>query len=150
MTVSFLKTFMHAARDITGADRALAVDLEMQVQATHNLDEHTLKTPRFSNVALLNLRRALDQQVAILANNVVTTPAEAPITNTSFSDLRVVVAIPVPTLGAVYLDQHIRQGVIPRETIDRLFALAQAVIAAGDTGLSAAELVTRYGSQPTG
>ncbi|HEX2619404.1 MAG TPA: hypothetical protein VHL11_04630, partial [Phototrophicaceae bacterium] len=41
-------------------------------------------------------------------------------TNTNFANLRVVVCIPVKGHGAVYLDQHIRNGIIPRDMIDRL------------------------------
>lgn len=144
MNDSFVTKFLQVAREVTSAERGMAVDTDLKVQDTINLDEATLKTPRFSNLAEVTLRQAIDQNEAILTNNIVTTPEEAPRTNTSFSDLRVVVAIPIPEMGAVYLDQHIRQGVIHREVIDRLSTMVRQVIAEGQTNLSKDELVALY------
>jgi hypothetical protein len=56
----------------------------------------------------------------VLTNNIITDPAQAPITNTTFTDLRVIVAIPVDGVGAIYLDQHIRNGMFQRDTIDKI------------------------------
>lgn len=144
MTESFVTKFLQVAREITSAERGMAVDTDMKIQSLINLDEATLKAPRFSTLAEVTLRQAIDENAPILTNNIVTTPEEAPRTNTTFSDLRVVVAIPIPDMGAVYLDQHIRQGVIHREVIDRLSTMVRQVIAEGQTNLSKDELVALY------
>jgi hypothetical protein len=144
MTETFVTKFLQVAREVTAADRGMAVDMNLKIQAVINLDEATLKAPRFSNLAEVTLRQALDENAPILTNNIVTTPEEAPRTNTTFSDLRVVVAIPVPEMGAVYLDQPIRHGMIPREVMERLSAMVQQVIAEGQTDLSKDELIALY------
>ena len=144
MSDSFVTKFLHVAREVTAADRGMAVDMNLQVQAAINLDESTLRAPRFTTLAEVTLRQALDQNEAILTNNIVTTPEEAPRTNTTFSDLRVVMVIPVPDMGAVYLDQPIKKGVIPREVMNKLSTMVRQVIAEGQTELSKDELVALY------
>jgi hypothetical protein len=125
----------------------MAVDRNLKVLERINLDDDTLKTPRFSVLANATLRRAMDNDDAILTNNVVTNPSEAPLTNTTFSDLRVIVVIPVGELGGIYLDQHIRQGVIAREVIDDLHSLSKQALAQG-TLPTAEELLQMYQALP--
>lgn len=147
MSNEFLAAFMRAAREITSAERGLAVDHDFTVQDRLNLTDDVLQTPRFANLANLTLRQAMEENAPIVTNNIITNASDAPVTNTNFSDLRVVVVIPVSDMGAVYLDQHIRQGVIPRDIVDALYALAQAAVVGGYTHLSADELVQMYRQQ---
>ncbi len=120
MDKSFLSRYLQIALHVTGAERGVAVDRQMQIVHHANLDERTLQNPEF--MALVNtwLARALEDQNTIITNNIITDPSQAPHTNTNFSDLRAVVCIPVNQHGAIYLDRHIRSGIIPREVIDRL------------------------------
>jgi hypothetical protein len=147
MSNEFLAAFMHAAREITSAERGLAVDRDFKLQDRLNLPDETLQAPRFANLANITLRQAMDQNEPIVTNNIITSPSEAPVTNTNFSDLRVVIVIPVEGIGAVYLDQHIRQGVIPRDIVEALYRLAQTAVAGGYTHLTSDELVEMYRQQ---
>jgi hypothetical protein len=147
MSADFLVNFLQVAKTITGVERGMAVDQNLNVLHRINLDEETLKTPRFSVLANSTLRRAMESNDAILTNNVVTNPSEAPLTNTSFSDLRVIVAIPLGKAGAVYLDQHIRQGVISREMIEDLHNLGKQALDQGAAS-STEELLQMYQALP--
>jgi len=50
-----------------------------------------------------------------------------------------VVAIPVPEHGAVYLDQRIRQGVFPRDLVERLNEFGRYLISNEKTAIDLAE-----------
>lgn len=142
----FLSVFMRFALDVTKAERGLAVDEALQALDFANLEAATVNTANFQTLLRASLQEALSNQQAVITNNIITDPSEAPITNTNFSDLRVIVVMPIGKIGAVYLDQHIRQGVIGREVIDRLSAFAESLLAAGETQWSLEALKTRYES----
>ncbi|NWF70629.1 MAG: hypothetical protein HXY40_16205 [Chloroflexi bacterium] len=144
MSDHFLSALMRTAKDITQAERALAVDVDLNVLETLNLDTPTLNSAHFQEVATGALRRGLDNNEAIITNNIITDPAQAPVTNTNFTDLRVVVVIPVKGRGAVYLDQHIRHGIIPRQTIDKLMRLVRQVMSSAESEPGAEALHTMY------
>src|SRR6185369_14262543 len=111
MSDHLLSKLMRVAKQITRAERAMAVDSELNVLDTLNLEQAVLNAPHFHEVAMVSLRRAIDRNESIITNNIITDPAQAPVTNTNFTDLRVVVVLPVMDHGAVYLDQHIRYGI---------------------------------------
>lgn len=144
MTTAFLKAFMHLAYQVTIAERGMVVDTQLALLDTINVEPDLMQSTRFSTLANNTLQQALDRDEAIITNNIITNPAEAPVTNTNFADLRVVVAIPVPAMGAVYLDQHIRRGVIAREVIQNLHTLAKALVAKGQLDLSHDDLLAQY------
>jgi len=144
MTQAFLSQFLHAALQVTNAERGMAVDNELAVQELYNLDEETLQSPEFSDLAFQALADAIHQRETILTNNVITDPSKAPITNTNFSELRVVVAVPVLGIGAIYLDQHIRNGIIPRENIEKLQEVATRAITANRLEMTYDELVALF------
>ncbi len=144
MTTAFLKTFMTVCYQVTAAERGMAVDTQLAVLETINVEPDMLESTRFSTLANNTLQQAIERDEAIITNNIITNPAEAPVTNTNFSDLRVVVAIPVKAIGAVYLDQHIRRGVIAREIIQNLHLLAQQLVATGQLELSADDILAQY------
>jgi hypothetical protein len=129
MSVQLLTDFMKLVLDITGAERGLAVDTEMTICAMANLDEDTAQSPKFSDLALQALSDAMTDNEAVITNNIITDPSQAPTTNTNFSHLRFVVAIPLPQVGAVYVDQPIRNGVISRDPIEKLRQLGEQVAA---------------------
>ena len=60
------------------------------------------------------------------------------------ADLRAVVAIPLASMGALYLDQPIRQGIISRESIDRVQEFALRLIVEERTDLEESELKALY------
>lgn len=142
MDAEFLSKFMRTSKEITGAERCLSVDPDLQVLDAINLD---ISTPsNIATVARTCLTQAMETGQVVITNNIITDPSQAPVTNTNFSDLRVVVAIPIGRIGAVYLDQHIRRGIIPRETTEKLAILIDHVFQEGLWDLSKDELIALY------
>lgn len=127
MNDSLLTKMMRVAYKVTGAERALAVNYDLETLDKINLEETTLEDPSFIGFAQKWLRHALDEGHYVITNNVVTDPTKAPTTNTNFANLRVVVCIPVRGHGGVYLDQHIRNGIIAREVINRLMDVIHGI-----------------------
>lgn len=140
----FLANFVHLAHHITRAERGMAVDNDLRVCELINLDQTVIERTDFSELAAGTMVQAIQQQEPVITNNMITDPASAPVTNTNFSDLRVIVAIPVGGLGAIYLDQHIRNGIIARATTDRLMAFGDAIVANGQTNLDLDTLMNMY------
>ncbi|GAB4523248.1 MAG: hypothetical protein OHK0046_36710 [Anaerolineae bacterium] len=144
MDASFLQNFMRAAQKITHAERCLVVDVNLNIVEVVNVDESTLQSPEFIDFAMQCLREAWETGDPILTNNVVTNPSDAPTTNTNFANLRVIVAMPIAGHGVIYLDQHIRNGVMPKQMIDRLMSLAGYLMSHDMEGLSPAEMAQTY------
>jgi hypothetical protein len=140
MSELFLENFMYAAKDITSAETSIAVDVNLQLVVVDPAQD----TADIEELAAQCLRDALESGQAIITNNIVTDPADAPTTNTNFSDLKVVVALPVANYGAIYLDRSIRSGIIPKQTIDRLMRLANHVTQSGQEDKNRGELVALY------
>lgn len=133
---------MRLALQKTGAERALAAADDLSIVATQNLEQADLMSSQFTGIEVI--RRALDNGEPIITNNAVMDPNLAPVTNTNFSNLRVVVVIPVEEYGAIYLDQHIRRGVIPRDVVLRLWTLAIQLVDSGQMDISEADLDALY------
>lgn len=144
MSQTFLSKLMRVAKQITRAERAMAVDTNLEVLETLNLDASVIGTPNFQEVATQTLRRAMERGEPIITNNIITDPSQAPVTNTNFTDLRVVVVIPVDKYGAIYLDQHIRYGIIPRQTIEKLMRLVVRVLEQREENSDEAALTEIY------
>ncbi len=144
MSESFLAKFMQTVKGITGAKRLMAVDNNMNLVETINLEPEVLESAQFSELAYDCLNRAIEQGEPIITNNIITDPTQAPVTNTNFSDLRVIVAFPVSGHGAIYLDQHIRYGIISRETTDKLMHLVNHIIKNNLTDSKEADFLELY------
>lgn len=144
MPASFLTTFMEFARDITGAERSLAMDADLNIVGRIDISPELLKQQSFIMMARQIIKQSLRLKSGVLTNNLFQDPSDAPTTNTNFSNLRVVVAIPIIDHGGIYLDQHIRQGVIAREDIDRLTAFAGYLVESNRTDITAEELSQLY------
>ena len=142
MSSAFLSNFMRLALQQTGAERALAADSDLAIIDMINLDQADIMDDTFYGIE--TIRQALDSGEAIVTNNAVTNVSNAPLTNTNFSNLRVVVVIPIADYGAVYLDQSIRNGVIPKETIDRLVAVSDYYADSDELEASEEELMEVY------
>ena len=123
----YLEQFMNVAKDVTQAERGLAVDSDINIIKANNIDPSTIDSEEFKAFAIPNLQQAISRGEAIIANNVIADLSEAPTTNTNFANLRIAVALPITGHGAIYLDRRVRDGVITKQTIDKLMKLAQHV-----------------------
>ncbi|MBC8171237.1 MAG: hypothetical protein H7X77_06180 [Anaerolineae bacterium] len=148
MSDSFLTRFFHVAQKVTEADRGLAVNSTLKVLDKFNVDEKLLADQSFAGFSQIWLRRALDDGATIITNNIITDASQAPTTNTNFANLRVVVCIPLLGHGAVYLDQHIRNGIIPREVIDRLSGVVVKLLENYQADITEAEIMALYEQTP--
>jgi len=142
MSETFLSNFMHVALDITGAERALAVDPDLTIVDMVNLEQADVLADNFIGIDVI--QRALQSGESIVTNNAVSDASHAPNTNTNFSNLRLVVVIPVGGHGAVYLDQLMRKGVIPKDRVNRLMELGEQIAESGELEISADEMGERY------
>jgi hypothetical protein len=142
MSENFLSNFMHAALAITGAERALVVDHDLTIIDMVNLAQSDVLADNFIGIDII--RRALESGEAIVTNNAVSDVAHAPNTNTNFSNLRLIVVIPAGGHGAVYLDQLMRKGVIPKDRVNRLMELGEQLAQSGELEISADEMGERY------
>ncbi|GAB4319904.1 MAG: hypothetical protein Kow00117_09520 [Phototrophicales bacterium] len=127
MPESYLTQFMNVAQGVTHAERGLAVDNHANIIKANNIDPSTIDSEEFQTFAMPNLRQAMTLGEPIITNNVITDLSQAPTTNTNFTNLRIAVALPIPGHGAIYLDRRVRDGVITKQTIDKLMQLAQFV-----------------------
>jgi len=144
MSDSILSAVMRVAKEITRAERGMSVNSELTVVDVDNLTEEIIEDHSFQDVALKSLSQAMETNQSVLTNNIITDPAQAPITNTNFTDLRVIVTIPVEGEGAIYLDQHIRNGMFQRDTIDRLNRMVGAMMALDNPPSDPADLRKIY------
>lgn len=142
MSETFLSNFMVVALHITGAERALVVDSDLTIVDMVNLEQADVLADNFIGIDVI--RRALESGDTIVTNNAVSDIANAPNTNTNFSNLRLIVVIPAGGYGAVYLDQPMRQGVIPKDTINRLMLLGEQIARSGQLEISAEEMGDQY------
>lgn len=142
MTAQFLSTFMRLAQQKTGADRALACDAVLNVVDSVRVQATDLSMGDFDGFAAL--REALSTGEPLITNNLISDPTQAPITNTSFGNLRIVVIIPVQNVGAVYLDRPVRNGVITQKTVERLMLLAEKTARKQEWDVSESVLSERY------
>jgi hypothetical protein len=135
---------MRAAHTITEAERCVAFDSDMLMQDRLNIDDEELEKQSFASLIAAWVEQAIESQKAIIANNLITDPSEAPKTNVHLKDLRMVVAIPVNGYGAIYLDQPIRKGVFERDMVDKITHLAQHLIDSDNMDLSEADMTEMY------
>jgi len=142
--MSFISHFLHFAKDITQSERGLAYDTQFSVVGHADIDDLVLKSAKFNDLAQQVIREAQDKNEAIITNNVIIDPTKAPTTNISFSDLRMVVAIPLVGVGVVYLDRLIKVGVIPREQIEKIKAFGDSLLSTPYETLSLDELKTQF------
>jgi hypothetical protein len=143
MSERFLETFLQVAEQIARAERGLAVDADLNILKTLNLKPDVVETEEIRVIAMAHLRNAMSQGQAIITNNVISDPSLAPVTNTNFANLRMVIVIPVGDLGAIYLDQPVRH-IVKSEVVERLQHLAVHCLKTGQTDLSATALEELY------
>jgi hypothetical protein len=144
MSEVFLSSFMRTVREVTRAERCLAVDQAFSVCDRHNVPDDILESSAFSELVIAVVTDALQHGEAIITNNLIRESSEMPNTNIHLTDLRMVVVIPVGKLGAIYIDQHIRHGVFQREVIEKLAHLAEQIIAGNQLELTPEQQLALY------
>ena len=144
MDENFLENLLGAVIDLTTTERGLAVDSDLAVQKARNIDSTLLESEEFMEFTNGCLREALDSGDTVFTNNVITDLSDAPTTNTTFSNLRVIVALPIETKGAIYIDQHIKNGVIHKEIIAKIERLIDELLPVSDQPMSKDEMVKRF------
>ena len=148
MSSEFLKNYLQFAHANTNTERGLAIDSDMVVCSMIGLTKEHIADDDFNELATQIMYKALQEQTSVISNNIITDPGDAPVTNTNFRDLRIVVAFPVGDHGVVYLDQLLRRGVITSTKLNRLMAFAKHCIDNGQLDATADELATLYETFP--
>ncbi|MEM9951255.1 MAG: hypothetical protein AAF846_06640 [Chloroflexota bacterium] len=138
MDATFLTNFMRFVQSKTKAERSMAFDLEMTIHDRVNLDDDELNKPDFADVLQTAIDEAINTDDYVITNNLLT-PEDAPKTNIHLHKLRMMVAIPLAGHGAIYIDQQIRQGVFPRDLVERITEFGHYVVENDKTDLSPAE-----------
>lgn len=129
----------------TRVDRIYAFDTEGTLVEYVLLDRPDAPAPEITAYMRGLIKQAQDSGEMIMSNNTFINPAEAPNTNTNIQNLRIYVVMPVKNYGALFFDQPIRGGVVPRPTIDKLFALCQrAALASTPDSLTDAQVQELY------
>ena len=146
MDTNFLENLLEAVIEITDAERGLAVSEDLAIQKVNNVEITSLESESFMEFANETMQQAIDAQNAIVTNNIITDISDAPTTNTNFSDLRVIVALPIKNQGAVYVDQHIRNGVIPKGMTDKLMQTVRKITTSGDLTLTKDQIIAIFDS----
>ncbi len=141
-STTLLTNFMRLAVQKSGAERALALDAELAIVASYQIDQVGLLDNHF--VGIEAARQALESSEVVITNNVSKDAAAALTTNTTFRDLRFIVVIPVGELGAIYLDQSMRLGAIPRAAVLNLSGLAAVIASQHDTAISEDQIEALY------
>lgn len=137
-----LANFMKLAKIITQAERAVAADMNLTIQDSEaDKADHSEK---FRLLARSTMQEAIEQGRVIITNNIFTNPEDGPTTNTAIANLRVGVGIPVPGIGAVFLDQPISQGVFDRKVTDRLRRFAEQISQSEQNALGHDDMLSLY------
>lgn len=135
----FVTNFMRFAQATTRAERSMALGLDKSVHDSVNVDASLLEEDEFSRLLHTAVDEAIDSDTVVITNNMVQELQDAPNTNLHLHELRMIIAIPLRGYGAVYLDQRIRNGVFPRELIEKLNDFARYVVENEKTDLSASD-----------
>ena len=144
MSAEFLSNFMRAAYTITRAQRSLAIDAELNTVDNIDVEESLLQSEEFIEMLTESVTTAMQTDAATISNNLIKNADDAPNTNVHLHDLRMVVTLPLGTIGAVYLDQHIRNGVFERTVIEGLIEMGRKVLANEQLNLSGEEYINLF------
>jgi len=140
MNTSLLASLMQIAIQQTGADRAMVCDTHLAIVGSVNLDQAEILSEHLTDV----VQRAITSGQPVITNNAVRDAANAPLTKTNFDNLRGVVVIPVAGVGALYLDRPLKQGIIAKNTVNRLMKVAEQAAKDGQTETTADKLSELY------
>lgn len=140
---NFLLNLMRVAHQVTRAERAFAVDNQLNILGSIKIEPEKIEAPY-----LKSMKKAMEDSKAIITDNYTMTiePSKAPITNQSFPQLRAVVVIPVSGHGAICVDQRLRGGIVAKEKVDKLSRLTEQVLASNRLDISEDDLLKMYNS----
>ncbi|MGB7339183.1 MAG: hypothetical protein WBC91_09850 [Phototrophicaceae bacterium] len=144
MSVEFLTNFMRFVQEQTHAERLMVLDLDLNIHDRVNVDDTLLNKEDFSDLLHSAVDEAITTDDIVITNNLITDPEDAPKTNLHLHELRMVIAIPIRGHGAVYLDQRIRQGIFPRDLVEKINEFARYIVENNKIDLSVAEFVDLY------
>ena len=140
MNTSLLASLMQIAIQQTGADRAMVCDTHLAVVGSVNLEPAEILSERVTDA----IQKAISSGQPVITNNAVKDATTAPLTKTNFDNLRGVVVIPVVGVGALYLDRPLKQGIIAKNTVNRLMKVAEQAAQDGHTETTADQLGDLY------
>lgn len=143
MSVQFLSEFMRFATQATRADRGMVIDMNRNVVDKLNMDNASLQNKRFVELLQVALDEAEESGDLVTANNLIH-PENAPETNTHLHQLRLIFVMPFPAMGYVYIDQHVRNGIIKQDLVERIINLGRVCIEEGKLDLTAGELAELF------
>lgn len=144
MSIGFLNNFMQFACATTNSERGIAVDLELNIHNSVNVDDALLQKDDFLELFHRAINEAISTDDVVITNNLIADPDDAPKTNVHLHTLRMVVTIPLRGYGAIYLDKRIRQGIFPRDLVERLNDFATHLVENDKTDLTAEEFDTLF------
>lgn len=140
-TNTLLLNYMRVAYDVTKAERAFAVDMDLEVVGMLDITQEEIEAPY-----LKSIQQTLNDGEPVITDNYTMTidPSKAPVTNQSFPKLRFVVILPVAGQGAICLDQSLRGGVTSKDRVDRLGQLMRHLLENQQTELDEGEMMAVY------
>jgi hypothetical protein len=143
MSDVFLEHLMRFVLDATQAERGMAVNPQSEVVSLVNINEEETRASDFTGFR--NIEQAFEaNEKPYITNNLIVEPNMAPTTNTNFANLRLVLVFAFEGIGAVYIDQHIRQGVIKQDVAEQVQQLMDTWVQHAETGLTYEEMIARY------
>ncbi len=140
MNTSLLASLMQIAIQQTGADRAMVCDTHLAIVDSVNLEQADMLSEHLTDI----IQKAIASGQPLITNNAVRDAANAPLTKTNFDNLRGVVVIPVAGVGALYLDRPLKQGIIAKNTVNRLMKVAEQAAKDNSSETTAAKLGELY------
>ncbi|MCU0476879.1 MAG: hypothetical protein MUC99_12370, partial [Anaerolineae bacterium] len=145
MTEILLTRLLRAVLGVTRVDRIYAFDTGAHLVEHVMVDPKAPAEPNITDFMRSLVSKALTSRQLVLSNNTFTDPSQAPTTNIGINNLRIYVVLPVPEVGVLFLDQPIGVGVVPRQTIDRLFNTLQDIASQPDAAdLSDEHIAQRF------
>mgnify|MGYP001071809620 CR=1 FL=1 len=143
MSIQFLSEFMRFATSVTRADRGMVIDMNRDVVDKVNMDNASLQNKQFGELLGVALDEAEETGNLVTANNLIH-PDDAPETNTHLGQLRLIFVMPFPSMGFVYIDQHVRNGIIKQDLAERIIALGRGCVEENKLELTADELADLF------
>ena len=141
MIETFLLNFMRVAYDVTRAERAFAVDTDLNILGTLNIRPEAVEAPYMRSI-----QKALQDRKPLITDNytMALDPTRAPVTNQSFPKLRFVLILPLADYGAICLDQSLHSGITSKDKVDRLSYFIEHLVQDQLIELSEEELYDLY------
>jgi hypothetical protein len=141
MSETFLANLMRVAYEITKAERAFAVDPQLNVVSTINVQPEQVDVTYLKTV-----KQVLENKQPVITDSVTLAipPDKAPKTNQSFPQLRAVVFIPVNGHGVICVDWRMRTDLLTKQHVEKLMTLVDELVKNHNTGVSEDQIMKLY------